>query len=87
MAWIDKATWLPVEEEYYDVRGELFKVFTADEIRDVNGHATITKRTMKNVKTGHRTEVVFADVAYDVGVEAEMFSERYLREPPRRWIQ
>ena len=87
VAWIDKATWLPVEEEYYDVRGELFKVFTADEIRDVGGHATIAKRTMKNVKTGHRTEVVFADVAYDVGIEAEIFSERYLREPPRRWIQ
>jgi hypothetical protein len=87
VAWIDKATWLPVEEEYYDVRGELFKVFTAKEVRDVSGHATITKRTMKNVKTGHRTDVVFADVAYDLGIEAEIFSERYLREPPRRWIQ
>ena len=87
VAWIDKATWLPVEEEYYDVRGELFKVFTAEEVRDVGGYPTITKRTMKNVKTGHRTDVVFADVAYDVGIEAEIFSERYLREPPRRWIQ
>ncbi len=87
VAWIDKATWLPVEEEYYDVRGELFKVFTADEIRDVGGHPTITKRTMKNVKTNHLTDVVFADVAYDVGIEAEIFSERYLREPPRRWIR
>ena len=87
VAWIDKTTWLPVEEEYYDVRGELFKVFTAEEVRDVSGHPTITKRTMKNVKTGHRTDVVFADVAYDVGIEAETFSERFLREPPRRWIQ
>ncbi|MEW5982550.1 MAG: outer membrane lipoprotein-sorting protein [Acidobacteriota bacterium] len=87
VAWIDKATWLPVEEEYYDVRGELFKVFTADEVRDIGGHPTIARRTMKNVKTGHRTEVVFADVAYDVGIEADVFSERYLREPPRRWIQ
>jgi len=87
VAWIDKATWLPVEEEYYDVRGELFKVFTADEIRDVGGHPTITKRTMKNAKTNHRTDVVFADVAYDVGLDADLFAERYLREPPRRWIQ
>jgi len=62
-------------------------VFTAEEVRDVSGHPTITKRTMKNVKTGHRTDVVFGDVAYDVGIDAEMFSERYLREPPRRWIQ
>lgn len=87
VAWIDKATWLPVEEEYFDVRGELFKVFTADETRDAGGHATVTRRTMKNVKTGHRTEVVFADVAYDVGIDPQIFSERYLREPPRRWVQ
>ena len=87
VAWIDKTTWLPVEEEYYDVRGELFKVFTVNEIRDVSGHATMTSRTMKNVKTGHRTDVVFADVAYDVGIETEVFSERYLREPPQRWIR
>lgn len=87
VAWIDKATWLPVEEEYYDVRGELFKVFTADEMRDVSGHPTLVKRTMKNVKSGHRTEVVFTDVAYDVGIEPDIFSERFLREPPRRWIQ
>ena len=87
VAWIDKATWLPVEEEYYDVRGELFKVFTADEMRDVSGHPTLVKRTMKNVKSGHRTEAVFTDVAYDLGIEPDIFSERFLREPPRRWIQ
>jgi hypothetical protein len=87
VAWIDKTTWLPVEEEYYDVRNELFKVFTADEIRDVGGHPTLVKRTMKNVKSGHRTEVVFTDVAYDLGIEPDIFSERFLREPPRRWIQ
>lgn len=87
VAWIDKAAWLPVEEEYYDVRGELFKVFTADEIRDVSGHPTLVKRTMKNVKSGHRTEVVFTDIAYDLGIEPDVFSERFLREPPRRWIR
>lgn len=87
VAWIDKVTALPVEEEYYDVRGELFKLFSAEEVRDVDGHPTMVKRTMKNVKSGHRTEVVFTDVAYDVGIEPEIFSERYLREPPRRWIQ
>ena len=45
VAWIDKATGLPVEEEYYDVRGELFKVFTAEEVRDVEiGRASCRER-------------------------------------------
>jgi hypothetical protein len=42
---------------------------------------------MANKKTGHTTTVVFTDVAYGLGIEADIFSERYLREPPRKWVQ
>ena len=45
------------------------------------------KRTMKNVQSGHRTEVVFENVAYDVGIEADVFSERALQQPPQKWIR
>jgi hypothetical protein len=87
LAWIEKRSYLPLKEEYYDAKGELFKVFTADEIRDVGGVPTATKRTIVNKKTGHMTTVVFSDVAYGLGIGADIFSERYLRDPPRRWVQ
>ncbi len=57
LSWIDKGSFLPLKEEYYDRKGELNRVFSADEIKDVKGFPTITKRTMKNLLSGHRTEV------------------------------
>ncbi len=91
LSWIDKTTRLPLREEYYDVQGALYRVFTSDEIREVEagpaGVATVVKRTMKNVKTGHRTEVTFSEVAYNVGIGDDLFTESSLRRPPRRWIR
>ena len=87
VAWIDRKSFLPIKEEYFDAKDELFKAFSADEVAEVGGVPTVTKRTMVNKKSGHSTTVVFTDVAYDLGIEADIFSERYLREPPRKWVQ
>ncbi|MBI5185643.1 MAG: outer membrane lipoprotein-sorting protein [Nitrospinae bacterium] len=87
LSWIDKANFLPLKEEYYAKTGEIHRVFTADEIKDVKGFPTVTKRTMKNLKTGHRTEVGFVKTDYDIGIEDSLFSERYLKQAPRKWIE
>jgi hypothetical protein len=87
LSWIDKKGFIPLKEEYYDKRGELYKVFTADEVKEIQGFPTITKRTMKNVQSGHRTEVTLEEVGYNNGIEDDIFSERYLRNPPRKWIR
>jgi len=95
VSWIDKKTFLPLKEEYYDVQKELGRVFTADKIEDIavaegrerRSIPTITKRTMKNLKTGHRTEVTFTSVSYNIGLQDDIFTERYLRNPPERWIK
>ena len=86
LAWIDRANFLPLKEEYYDAQQTLFRVFTADEVRDADGLPTVTKRTMKNVKSGHRTEVVFTQVKYNAGLGEDVFTERALRRPPAPWI-
>jgi outer membrane lipoprotein-sorting protein len=87
VSWIDKRSLLPIKEEYYDKRGSLYKLFTADEIKDVRGIPTITRRTMKNLQTGQGTEVVFREIEYNVGLEDEIFTERFLKKPPEKWIR
>ena len=92
LAWIDKKSFLPLKEEYYDAQNELFRVFTADKIEEIatgkgRSYPTITKRTMKNVKSGHRTEVTYTSVAYDMGLDDSIFTERSLRNPPRDLVQ
>lgn len=87
LSWIDKGSFVLWKEEYYDKRGELYKVFTADEVKTVQGFLTAIKRSMRNVQTGHRTEVSFAEVRYNVGLSEELFTERSLRNPPRDTIR
>jgi hypothetical protein len=95
ISWIDKKNHLPLKEEYYDVQNQLHRVFTADAVENITvgegeeqrAYPTIMKRTMRNVRTGHRTEVSVLSVTYDVGLEDQDFSERRMRRPPRDWIQ
>ena len=87
ISWIDEINFLPLKEEFYDKQNELYRQFEAVEIKDIDGIMTITKRLMRNVKTGHRTEVTFQSVEYNVGIGDDIFSERYLRRPPLEWIR
>lgn len=87
ISWIDVTNFLPLKEEFYDKQGELYRQFEALEVKDINGIPTITKRVMRNIKTGHRTEVTFETVEYNIGIKDEIFSERYLRRPPLKWIR
>lgn len=87
LSWIDKGSFLPLKEEYYDLKGEIYKVFLAEELKEIQGFWTITKRRMQNVKTGHQTLVTFKDVQYNMGIEEDLFTERYLKNPPSKWIK
>jgi hypothetical protein len=92
ISWIDRETFLPLKEEYYDLQEELFRVFTADGTEDIKAgdgksYPTVVKRTMKNLKTGHRTEVTYTSISYDLGLEDRDFSERRMRRPPREWLR
>ena len=84
--WIDRSNFLPVKEEYYNIQNDLYKRFTADGIKEINGFWTVGKRTMENVKTGHKTIVEMINVKYEVGIPDNLFTERFMRNPPRRWI-
>lgn len=87
LSWIDKERWLPLKEEYYGKGGKLTRLFTADEVKEVSGFWTITKRTMKNLENGHRSEVVFQKVEYNLNVEDDLFTERFLKKAPKKWIE
>ncbi|MEW5947252.1 MAG: outer membrane lipoprotein-sorting protein [bacterium] len=87
IAWIDRDRFLPLKEEYYDARGELIRTFEAAELKTIQGILTVTRRVMKNVKTGHRTEVTFGKVEYDLGIPEDVFTERYMERPPRKWFE
>lgn len=87
LSWVDKESYLPLKEEYYDKKGDLYKTFTAEEVKEVKGFPTIVKRTMKNIQSAHSSIVTFTKVDYNTGLEDSLFSERFLRQPPRKRLE
>ena len=87
VSWIDKAAFLPLREEYYDAQNQLFREFSAEDIREIDGVPTIMKRAVKNVKTGHKTLVEFSETKYDLSLKPGDFTERALRNPPAGWTK
>jgi outer membrane lipoprotein-sorting protein len=82
ITWVGKDHKLPLKEEYYDSKGRLLRVFTAENIEEVDGYPTVTLRRMTNEKKKGNTVVEFTDIAYDVGIDEKIFTERYLKNPP-----
>jgi len=87
LSWIDSERGLPLKEEYLDARNEPLRVFTADKVEQTGKQWTVTARSMKNLQSGHRTEVVYQAVEYDIGLKPDIFTERYLRDAPAQWVR
>lgn len=87
ISYIDKANFLPRKEEYYDRKGELIRLFCADKIEEVDGFLTITERSMENIRKGGRTRISFSHIKYNAGLTKDLFTERYLKNPPRKFIK
>jgi predicted RND superfamily exporter protein len=87
LVYVDKGQMLPLKEEYFDKKDEMVRLFTAETIEVIDGYPTVTVRSMKDLKKNHTTTVAFRGVEYDVGIESNIFAERYLKNPPREYIQ
>jgi outer membrane lipoprotein-sorting protein len=82
ISWIGKENMVPLREEYYDAKGGLLRVFTAEKVEEIDGYPTVTVRRMTNEQKKGHTVVAFTDIDYDLGIDEKIFTERYLKNPP-----
>lgn len=85
--WIHRDTFIPVKTEYYDKNDRLYRTYTALKVEEIDGFQTVTQSRMADARTGGYTEMSYSDVKYNVGLADELFSERFLRNPPRRELR
>lgn len=81
--WIDKKTFLPRKAEYYDKNGKIYRRVEALKVDEVQGHPTVIESVASDIKSGSRTKNVFSNIKYDMGLDERIFTERFLRRPPR----
>jgi len=78
VSWIRDDIWTPVKVEYYGPRGDLQKVQTNSDIRDIEGFWTIARMTMENVQRDHKTVLEMSEIRVNPGVPDEVFTSEAL---------
>jgi outer membrane lipoprotein-sorting protein len=85
--WIDKDTFMPMKAEYYNKEGKKYRVIEALEVKEIQGHPTVMRSRASDLGSGGNTVAVFSNVKYDIGLPDDIFTERYLRRAPRKWLK
>ena len=85
--YIHKESFIPVQVEYYDAKGNQYRIAKALKVDTIQGYPTVTKASMENLKTGSKTVMEYSEVEYDISLPDDIFSERYLRKPPRKFLR
>ena len=85
--WIHRDSFIPVKIEYYDRQGEKYRVYEALAVETFQGYPTVTESRMRDLHSGGETVLKFSRIEYDLDMPQEIFTERYLRQPPGQFIQ
>ncbi len=81
--WIDKETFLPRKAEYLDKNQKLYRRILSNKIEVIQDYPTVLEQVVEDVARGTSTTITFSDIKYDVGLNDRIFTERFLRRPPR----
>ena len=91
ISYVDKQTFMPMKMAYYkrdDLCARVIEVMKLENIeaREDNRkvvYPTAVLTVVRDLETGSRTTMVFSGIRYNTGIGADLFTERYLRRPPR----
>ncbi|WP_372808745.1 outer membrane lipoprotein-sorting protein [Pontiella sp.] len=81
--WIDKDTFLPRKAEYFDKNGKHYRTVEATKVETIQGFPTVVESVVYDLNTGGKTINTFSEIEYDIGLKESIFTERFLRRPPR----
>lgn len=81
--WIDKKNYLPMKAEYVDKTNTIYRTMEVLSMETIQGYTTITKSRIADLGTGGNTVTEFSNIKYNLNMSEDLFSERYLRRPPR----
>jgi hypothetical protein len=91
--YILRSNYLPVYAYYYDKKGQKYKEYKVLKVEDVKGYPTATQAEMIDYReqglpnTYAHTLAEYSDIEYGVDLPDDIFTERYLRTPPRDYLK
>lgn len=90
-AYIDKKTFIPMKMEFFKNGDQCYCIIESTKVEDIqaeeNGnnvvYPTVTVSVARNLENGSTTQMIRSNIRYNVGLSDNIFTERYLRRPPR----
>jgi hypothetical protein len=81
VSWITKNIYLPIKTDFYDKKGRLVKVYSAQSVKRIDGIWTVMESEMHDLKRKHRTLMTTGSIRYNRGIPDRVFTRRYLQSP------
>ena len=72
--WIRKDCLIAAKVEYYDKLGKLHRLLKVGSVVQVDGFWAISKMTMENVQTNHKTILEFGELKFNIPLDAKTFT-------------
>ncbi len=91
VAYIDTHNFMPMKIDFFKPCDRLYRQIEVVQLDEVTAecdgqsvvYPTVAVSIAKDLENGSTTKMVFSNVSYNQGVGLNIFSERYLRRPPR----
>jgi len=88
--YIHRATFLPLYSYYYDKNGQKYREYQVLAVKTIQDFPTVTRARMIDYREqGDRpasTLAEYSDIEYGIDLPDDIFTERYLRRPPREYL-
>ncbi|MCK4303537.1 MAG: outer membrane lipoprotein-sorting protein [Candidatus Eisenbacteria sp.] len=81
--WIRSDNFYQTRIEYYDQRGNLWKIQEKRKIKEVDGYWTAMEVEMSDLAKNHKTRNMIAEIAFDQGLTDKFFTQRQLKRRPK----
>ncbi len=85
--WVHKATFLPIKSEFVDSSGKVYRTIEALKVDTIDGFPTVTQARVTDTRMGGATTMTYQEVVYNIGLPEDIFSERYLRNAPKKYLR
>jgi outer membrane lipoprotein-sorting protein len=73
-----KDNYYPIKVEFFDASGAVWKTIERTNLEQVSGHWVARQLEVRNLKNNHTTISILDKVEFDIGLDDEIFTKRYL---------
>ena len=84
---VDKSTFLPMHVDYFNSQGKKTRTLEVLKTKIIDSFTPVMHSKITQHSDGSYTEMQFRKVKYNLGLPDNVFSERSLRNPPKKWLK